>query len=132
MCLMYACCTTSGNGQDGKSFCHVLTAYQCRRASQLRASARKAGQEYIDKAFMRGRFPSALPRTLTARNGQLTPQQQYVYDDFARIPRTAPKEGEPASSVHRSSRSLFERLYGPTDTARLCIWFNGHCSIGRI
>ncbi len=62
---------------------------------QLRANARKAGQEYIDKAFMRGRFPSALPRTLTARNGHLTPQQQYVYDDFARIPRTAPKEGEP-------------------------------------
>ena len=49
---------------------------------------------------MRGRFPGALPRSLTARNGQLTPQQQYVYDDFARIPRTAPKEGEPPASVH--------------------------------
>ena len=64
------------------------------RAVQLRANARKAGQEYLDKAFMHGRFPSALPRSLTARSGQLTPQQQYVYDDFARIPRTAPKEGE--------------------------------------
>ena len=63
-------------------------------AVQLRTNARKAGQEYLDKAFMHGRFPSALPRTLTARSGQLTPQQQYVYDDFARIPRTAPKEGE--------------------------------------
>ena len=63
-------------------------------AVQLRANARKAGQEYLDKAFMHGRFPSALPRSLTARSGQLTPQQQYVYDDFARIPRTAPKEGE--------------------------------------
>ncbi len=69
-----------------------LNDWEC--ALQLRANARKAGQEYIDKAFMHGRFPSALPRLLTARNGQLTPQQQYVYEDFARIPRTAPKEGE--------------------------------------
>lgn len=62
---------------------------------QLRVNARKAGQEYIDKAFMHGRYPSALPPSLTARSGQLTAQQQYVYDDFARIPRTAPKEGTP-------------------------------------
>ena len=54
---------------------------------------------------MRGRFPSALPRTLTARNGQLTPQQQYVYDDFARIPRTAPKEGEPFQGFACERRS---------------------------
>lgn len=73
---------------------------------QLRATARKAGQEYIDKAFMRGRFPSALPRSLTARNGQLTPQQQYVYDDFARIPRTAPKEREPSLSGQGSVQAL--------------------------
>ena len=73
-------------------------------AVQLRANARKAGQEYLDKAFMHGRFPSALPRSLTARSGQLTPQQQYVYDDFARIPRTAPKEGEALRSWQNHAR----------------------------
>ena len=98
-------------------------------AVQLRASARKAGQEYLDKAFMHGRFPSALPRSLTARSGQLTPQQQYVYDDFARIPRTAPKEGqalrsqqlmctstESASGLHSLRGDDHERACNPART----------------
>ena len=97
---------------------------------QLRANARKAGQEYLDKAFMHGRFPSALPRSLTARSGQLTPQQQYVYDDFARIPRTAPKEGEALRSWgtpmhnHRACSSWLappggDRHYRTCNSARM-------------
>lgn len=77
-----------------EALCHIEALLTSDGFGQLRANARKAGQEYIDNAFMRGRYPSALPRSLTARSGHLTPQQQYVYDDFARVPRALPKEGE--------------------------------------
>ena len=74
--------------------CHIEALLTCDGFGQLRANARKAGQEYIDNKFMHGRYPSTLPHSLTARSGHLTPQQQYVYDDFARVPRALPKEGE--------------------------------------
>lgn len=57
---------------------------------QARAKAKAAGQEFLDRAVLQGRFPAALPATLLPRQGQLSPQQQAVYEDFARIPRSAP------------------------------------------
>lgn len=54
-----------------------------------RARAKAAGQQFADTALLGGRFPGALPEALRPRPGQLTPQQQRVYEDFARIPRTA-------------------------------------------
>ncbi|KAK9916879.1 hypothetical protein WJX75_008268 [Coccomyxa subellipsoidea] len=58
-------------------------------AYQARAKARAAGQEFMDRSVLQGRFPMQLPPALLPR-GQLTPPQQLVYEDFARIPRTAP------------------------------------------
>ncbi len=43
----------------------------------------------MDRSILQGRFPTQLPQQLLPR-GQLTPAQQLVYEDFARIPRTAP------------------------------------------
>ena len=57
---------------------------------QARAKAKAAGQEFLDRAVLQGRFPASLPATLLPRQGQLSPQQQLVYEDFARIPRSAP------------------------------------------
>ncbi len=56
---------------------------------QARAKARAAGQEFMDRTVLQGRFPMQLPPALLPR-GQLSPPQQLVYEDFARIPRTAP------------------------------------------
>lgn len=36
------------------------------------------------------RFPRELPESLRPRQGPVTPMQLRVYEDFARIPRTAP------------------------------------------
>lgn len=58
-------------------------------AYAARVRAKAAGQPYADAALLGGRFPGALPEALRPRPGQLTPQQQRVYEDFARIPRTA-------------------------------------------
>jgi CCR4-NOT transcription complex subunit 1 len=58
-------------------------------AYAARARAKAAGQPFADTSVMQGRFPGALPEALRPRPGQLTPQQQRVYEDFARIPRTA-------------------------------------------
>lgn len=58
-------------------------------AYAARVRAKAAGQPFADAALLGGRFPGALPEALRPRPGQLTPQQQRVYEDFARIPRTA-------------------------------------------
>ncbi|KAL4458253.1 hypothetical protein ABPG75_013118 [Micractinium tetrahymenae] len=58
-------------------------------AYAARVRAKAAGQPFADTALLGGRFPGALPEALRPRPGQLTPQQQRVYEDFARIPRTA-------------------------------------------
>ena len=58
-------------------------------AYAARARAKQAGQPFADAALLNCRFPSALPEALRPRPGQLTAQQQRVYEDFSRIPRTA-------------------------------------------
>lgn len=58
-------------------------------AYAARARAKAAGQQFVDASQLSGRFPAALPDSLRARPGALTPQQVRVYEDFARIPRTA-------------------------------------------
>lgn len=67
---------------------------------QARAKARAAGQEYMDRSVLQGRFPTQLPQQLLPR-GQLTPAQQLVYEDFARIPRIAPGPCPPPSCCVR-------------------------------
>lgn len=69
---------------------------------QARAKARAAGQEFMDRSVLQGRFPMQLPPALLPR-GQLTPPQQLVYEDFARIPRTAPGTAAFPLHAHRSS-----------------------------
>ncbi|KAK9843414.1 hypothetical protein WJX81_000935 [Elliptochloris bilobata] len=60
-------------------------------AYQARAKAKAAGQPFFDAAVLSGsaRFPRALPESLQPRAGHLSPAQVRVYEDFARIPRTA-------------------------------------------
>jgi CCR4-NOT transcription complex subunit 1 len=43
----------------------------------------------MDGSVLQGRFPASLPNSLLPRQGQLSPAQQLVYEDFARIPRSA-------------------------------------------
>lgn len=59
--------------------------------AQARAKAKAAGQPFFDAAVLSGsaRFPRALPELLQPRAGHLLPAQVRVYEDFARIPRTA-------------------------------------------
>ncbi len=63
---------------------------------QARIKARAAGQEFIDRAVLQNRMPLILPQALLPRPGQLAPHQQLVYEDFARIPRTA----APGAAAH--------------------------------
>ena len=61
------------------------------KSAQARAKAKAAGQPFFDAAVLSGsaRFPRALPESLQPRAGHLSPAQVRVYEDFARIPRTA-------------------------------------------
>lgn len=74
--------------------------------AQARQKARASGQEFMDRSVMSGRFPMSLPQALLPR-GQLTPAQQLVYEDFARIPRTAP--GQPPFPMGASPDCLTPR-----------------------
>lgn len=56
-------------------------------AFQARQKASAAGQPYFDASMLQGRFPQALPDALRPNAGHMNPQQQRVYEDFARIPR---------------------------------------------
>lgn len=55
----------------------------------------------MDGSVLQGRFPASLPATLLPRQGQLSPQQQLVYEDFARIPRSV-------TAAQTGQRFLFE------------------------
>ncbi len=57
---------------------------------EARAKARSMGTNYYEAAayHQAGRFPASLPESLKPKPG--LPQQQRVYDDFARLPRLIP------------------------------------------
>jgi len=55
---------------------------------QMRQKAKQAGQPFYDPNI-ESRIPATLPEALRPRPGHLNPQQQRVYDDFARVPRAA-------------------------------------------
>lgn len=61
-------------------------------AYEARATARARGQPFYERALyaqsQAGRFPAALPESLKPKPG--LPQQQRVYEDFARMPRALP------------------------------------------
>jgi len=59
-------------------------------AYEERAKARAQGKPYADASAFHGRFPRDLPESLRPRPGVVSPLQLRVYEDFARIPRTAP------------------------------------------
>ena len=52
-------------------------------ALQIRHRASAVGQQYLEM----NAFPQNIPETMRPKAGQLSPQQQRVYEDFARIPR---------------------------------------------
>lgn len=57
-------------------------------AFQARQKAAAAGQPFYDAASaLHRRFPQTLPEAMRPKPGHLSPQQQRVYEDFARIPR---------------------------------------------
>eukprot|EP00898_Chlorokybus_atmophyticus_P005844 jgi/Chlat1/6260/Chrsp44S05774 len=56
----------------------------------------QTGQPYYDMSiFASGRYPSALPDALRPKPGRMTPAQQRVYEDFARLPRQPPPTPRP-------------------------------------
>ncbi|KXZ45953.1 hypothetical protein GPECTOR_49g537 [Gonium pectorale] len=58
-----------------------------------RAKARAAGKPWVDAAAFHSagsRFPGSLPEGLRPRPGGIQPHHLRVYEDFTRIPRTAP------------------------------------------
>ncbi|KIY96495.1 CCR4-NOT transcription complex subunit 1 [Monoraphidium neglectum] len=61
-------------------------------AYEARGNARARGQPFYERALyaqsQQGRFPAALPESLKPKPG--LPQQQRVYEDFARMPRALP------------------------------------------
>ena len=63
------------------------------QAYEARARARAQRQPFFDPAMFAqgGRFPAALPDSLKPKPGM--PQQQRVYEDFARMPRALPPHG---------------------------------------
>ena len=82
-------------------------------AFQARQKAKAAGQPYIDATVWHGRFPQSLPEALRPKPGHLNPQQQRVYEDFARIPRapatavaaSVPMQGLGPGSPHKALAS---------------------------
>ena len=56
-------------------------------AFQARQKAAAAGQSSFDANVLQGRFPKALPEALRPKAGHMNPQQERVYEDFARIPK---------------------------------------------
>lgn len=57
--------------------------------AQGRARAKQARQPFLDNVKVQeaGRFHVAIPESLRPKMGHLSPPQQRVYEDFARIPR---------------------------------------------
>ncbi len=62
-------------------------------AFEERAKARAAGKPWVDPAAFHtagSRFPGCLPEGLRPRAGGIQPHHLRVYEDFTRVPRTAP------------------------------------------
>ena len=59
-------------------------------AFKARQQAVAAGQPFVNMAELRAKLPASLPDSLVPKTKWLTPQQQRVYEDFARIQRAAP------------------------------------------
>ncbi|KAI9256566.1 CCR4-Not complex component, Not1-domain-containing protein [Phascolomyces articulosus] len=68
----------------------LMNAYASRKKHREQAP----GQAYFDMdIFAMTRYPSSLPEPLRAKPSGLQPAQLRVYEDFARISRTAPQAG---------------------------------------
>ncbi|KAJ9512793.1 hypothetical protein QJQ45_028993, partial [Haematococcus lacustris] len=64
-------------------------------AYEERSKARAQGKSFVDPLALQGRFPRELPESLRPRPGVVSAMQLRVYEDFARIPRTAPPTPAP-------------------------------------
>ncbi|PNH04056.1 CCR4-NOT transcription complex subunit 1 [Tetrabaena socialis] len=67
-------------------------------AYEERAKARAAGKPWVDAAAFHStgaRFPGSLPEGLRPRPGGIQPHHLRVYEDFTRIPKTAPAIAPP-------------------------------------
>lgn len=62
-------------------------------AYNARKQAAKTGQPFVNLVDLRNRLPQNLPEVLWPKLGHLTPQQQRVYEDFARVPKAALSHG---------------------------------------
>lgn len=82
-------------------------------AYEARATARARGQPFYERALyaqsQSGRFPAALPESLKPKPG--LPQQQRVYEDFARLPRALPPHPLAGPTMPPAS-SLQVRFWG--------------------
>lgn len=56
-------------------------------AFQARLKAAAEGRRFQDSSLLQGRFPNSLPDALRPKAPHLIPQQERVYEDFARIPK---------------------------------------------
>lgn len=61
----------------------------CLQAYSMRRTAIAQGRSLAELNPQHGAFPGALPPMLTLQPGQITKQQQQVYEDFPRVPRAA-------------------------------------------
>jgi len=85
-------------------------------AYEARATARARGQPFYERALyaqsQAGRFPAALPESLKPKPGM--PQQQRVYEDFARMPRAMPPH--PLAAGFRPDGAP------PASPLQVCFW----------
>ncbi|KAI9026639.1 CCR4-Not complex component, Not1-domain-containing protein [Phycomyces nitens] len=92
----------------------MMNAYTARKKHR----EQRPGQPYFDmEIFSVSRYPSTLPELLRSKPNGLQPNQLQVYDDFARIPRSASStnqsfEGERSSRVNRQEGGQFGYGYG--------------------
>ncbi|KAI8146312.1 CCR4-Not complex component, Not1-domain-containing protein [Fennellomyces sp. T-0311] len=96
----------------------LMNAY----ASRKKHREQTPGQAYFDMdIFAMSRYPASLPEPLRAKPSGLQPAQLRVYEDFARISRTAPHAGVQALESERTpqmSRPEAAFSYGYNNTAQ--------------
>lgn len=104
-------------------------------AFQARQKATAAGQNYFDTSMLQGRFPKALPEALRPKAGHMNPQQERVYEDFARIPKQPSTATAVAGQIGLQSSGPGSPLNAATSekvSAQHPLVFTSLCSCGTI
>ena len=74
-------------------------------AFRARQQAAAAGQAFVNLIELNAKLPAMLPDLLRPKTRWVSPQQQRVYEDFARIPKgpsTPPAQGIGADKVSKA------------------------------